>query len=104
MDNINIKFRTTNSLENFNRVFKNEFNQKGEIENTIYIVTLITIFKEQNDIFQKELEKQPKENKKNKTKKLIDSKESEESINLEIENMLKEIPEDRDSEKKSDNS
>ena len=57
MDNINIKFRTTNSLENFNRIFKNEFNQKGEVENTIYIDTLITIFKEQNDFFQKELEK-----------------------------------------------
>ena len=68
MDNINIKFRTTNSLENFNRVFKNEFNQKEKVENTVYIDTLITIFREQNDFFQKELEKQPKENKKN-TKK-----------------------------------
>ena len=87
MDNINIKLRTTNSLENFNRVFKNEFNQKGEIENTIYIDTLITTFKEQNEFFQKEIEKQPKEKKKNKTKKLLESKESDESIDLEIENI-----------------
>ena len=34
LENINIKFITTNSLENFNRVFKSEFNQKGEIENS----------------------------------------------------------------------
>ena len=68
MKDINIKFRTTNSLENFNRVFKNEFNQKGKVENTVYIDTLITIFREQNDFFQKELEKQPKENKKKKKK------------------------------------
>ena len=49
LENINIKFRTTNSLENFNRVFKNEFNQKGEIDNTIYIDTLFTVYKEQNE-------------------------------------------------------
>ena len=85
-------------------MFKNEFNQKGEIENTIYINTLIMIFKEQNDYFQKEIEKQPKKNKTNKTKQLVESKESEESINLEIENMLKEIDENKDIESKSNNS
>ena len=53
LEKINIKFRTTNSLENFNRIFKNEFNQKGEIENTKYIDTLINIFKEQNEYFSK---------------------------------------------------
>ena len=104
LENINIKFRTTNSLENFNRVFKNEFNQKGEIENTLYVDTLITLYKEQNEYFQKEIEKQPKEKKRNKRKSSVDSKESEDSIKLEMENMIKEIEEDKDSENKSGNS
>ena len=62
---------------------------------------LITLYKEQNEYFQKEIEKQPKEKKKEKRKKFGDSKESEESINLEIENLLKEISEDNDSESNS---
>ena len=51
--------------------------------------------------FKKKNRKQPKENMKNKlnkSKKLIDSKESEESIDLDIENFLKEIVEDSEIE------
>ena len=57
---INIKFRTTNTLENFNRFFKIELNQKQLIENTLYIDTSIILFKELIVYFQKEKEKQPK--------------------------------------------
>ena len=59
LEKIAIKFRTTNSLENFNRVFKNEFNKKGEIDIVIYVDTLITITKEQKEYFENELNKQP---------------------------------------------
>ena len=59
LDKVNIKFRTTNSLENFNRVLKNEFDHKGEIDNIIYIDTLTTLYKEQNEYFEKEIKKQP---------------------------------------------
>ena len=104
LENINIKFRTTNSLENFNRIFKNEFNQKGEIENALYIDTLITLYKEQNEYFQKEIERQPKEKKRIIRKKEVDSNEADESINMEIENILKELDDDKDSENKSEES
>ena len=50
LEKIAIKFRTTNSLENFNRIFKNEFNKKGEIDIVIYVDTLITITKGQKNI------------------------------------------------------
>ena len=60
MEKIAIKFRTTNSLENFNRIFKNEFDKKGEIELIIYIDTLIMIAKEQKEYFEIELLKEPK--------------------------------------------
>ena len=32
LNDINVKFRTNNCLENFNRTFKNRFDTKGEVE------------------------------------------------------------------------
>ena len=91
LNKINIKFRTTNSLENFNRILKNEFNQKGAIENTIYIDTLISIFKEQNEYFKKEIGNQPKlVNKKIKYGN-NENKDLDYSLDKEIEIMLEEI-------------
>ena len=53
LNEINIKFGKTNSQENFNRVFKNEFCQKGEIENTVYIDTLINLCRDKNENYEK---------------------------------------------------
>ena len=45
LKNIDIKFRTNNSLENFNRIFKNKIGVKGEIELVKYVDNLIDITK-----------------------------------------------------------
>ena len=75
LEKIAIKFRTTNSLENFNRIFKNEFNKKGEID------TLIVLAKEQKEYFEKELKSIPKKSiEKVENKIKMDNKGEEEKI------------------------
>ena len=51
------KFRTNNSLENFNRFFKNKIGTKGEIELVKYVDSLIDITKGQINYFLKEIKK-----------------------------------------------
>ena len=67
---IDIKFRTTNSLENFNRIIKNEFYKKGKIEFVYYVDILINIANDQLMFFKEEINKIPKalKNKKNSNK------------------------------------
>ena len=55
--NTDIKFRTNNSLENFNRFFKNKIRKKGEIELVKYVDSLIGITKVEINYFLKEIKK-----------------------------------------------
>ena len=105
LEKLNIKFRTTNSLENFNRIFKNEFGHKGEVDIILYIDKLLIISREQINYFEKILKKQPKKLiniNKNLDNKKKDKNESETDSNGsfedEIDNLINEIENDSDND------
>ena len=85
LEKIAIKFRTTNSLENFNRIFKNEFNKKGEIDFVEYVDTLIVLAKEQKEYFEKELKSIPKKSIEKVENKIKMDNKGEEEENSEDE-------------------
>ena len=102
LEKIAIKFRTTNSLENFNRVFKNEFNKKGEIDIVIYVDTLITITKEQKEYFENELNKQPEKSNLSDGKiKKKDNSEEEMSSDNELKKLMEEFEQSSNEENNS---
>ena len=92
------KIRTTNSLENFNRIFKNEFNKKGEIDFVEYVDTLIVLAKEQKEYFEKELKSIPKKSiEKVENKIKMDNKgEEEENSEDEFNKLLSEFEQSSD--------
>ena len=99
LEKIAIKFGTTNSLESFNRIFKNEFNKKGEIDFVEYVDTLIVLAKEQKEYFEKELKSIPKksiENVENTIKMDNNKGEEEENSEDEFNKLLSEFEQSSD--------
>ena len=73
----------------FNRIFKNEFNKKGEIDFITYAHTLIIIAKEQKDFFENELKIIPiKANDKDINDKININKHEEQSSDKELQRLL----------------
>lgn len=70
LKNVNIKIRTNNSLENFNRRFKNLFIKKNNIEPIIYVDNLIAIAFENKDFYLNQINKKSKFISKNKIYKI----------------------------------
>jgi len=68
LKNVNIKICTHNSLENFNRRFKNLFFNKSKIENINYVDNLISIALDNKDFYINEINKKSKNISKNKLK------------------------------------
>ena len=57
---VNIKFRTNNSLENFNRICKHNINMKNNMELITYVDNLINLFIEQINFFESNINQQKK--------------------------------------------
>ncbi len=57
LKNVNIKIRTNNSLENFNRHFKSLFYNKNKIENINYVDNLISVSLDIKDFYINEINK-----------------------------------------------
>ena len=74
---MDIKFRTNNSLENFNRIFKNKFGFKGEAQLVTWVDTLIEITEEQIKYFTKQIRMSHRAVSKNKINNI--NKETEKS-------------------------
>ena len=82
LKDIDKKFRTNNSLENFNRIFKNKFGFKGEVQLVTYVDTLIEITEEQIKYFTKQIRTSHRGVSKNKIKNInkeIDKRQTENS-------------------------
>ena len=92
LKDIDKKFRTNNSLENFNRIFKNKFGFKGEVQLVTYVDTLFEITEKQIKYFTKQIRTSHRGVSKNKIKNInkeIDKRHSENSD----EELYKEIEE-----------
>ena len=82
LKDIDKKFRTNNSLENFNRIFKNKFGFKGEVQLVTYVDTLIEITEEQIKYFTKQIRTSHRGVSKNRIKNInkeIDKRQTENS-------------------------
>ena len=55
LNDVHIKVRTNNSLENFNRTFKYSYNMKGHMKLIKYIDTLLEFAKDQIEFFKERL-------------------------------------------------
>ena len=92
LKDIDKKFRTNNSLENFNRIFKTKMGNKGEIELVKYVDNLIDITKDQINYFLKEIKRPHKSISNNKIKK-----DNKKNINEETETSDNDIFEELES-------
>ena len=104
LKDINIKFRTNNSLENFNRIFKHKMGNKGEIELVNYVDSFIDITKGQINFFLKIIKKPHKSISKNKFQKdnNSDMKDNEENSEEDIFDELESSSDNNKEDSKSD--
>ena len=88
LKDIDKKFRTNNSLENFNRIFKNKFGCKGEVQLVTYVDTLIEITEEQIKYFTKQIRISHKGVSNNKIKN-INKKQKKSNLMVRMMNYIK---------------
>ena len=108
LKDIDKKFRTNNSLENFNRIFKNKFGFKGEVQLVTYVDTLIEITEEQIKYFTKQIRISHKGVSNNKIKNINKKTEkkqpdgSDDELYKEIEDIsINEVDESNETEREN---
>ena len=91
LKNINKKFRTNNSLENFNRTFKRLYEMKENMNLITYVDNLVEIFMDIKIFYNKQTKKVSKVGNKKKNNKKHEDIKSLLNISLENDSDTKEI-------------